>query len=128
MVDQPERKLAEYHESRWNLAFWLKSIFTLGIWYFFVHRFNFIELTTRRLTQHRGNALAKNETSMSVTNITDITVNQSVLGNIFNYGDISVSSAGSSGAEISAKRLTNAARLRDVIYDLRDGKLDESKL
>ena len=69
-----------------------------------------------------------NETSILLANVTDVTLNRSTLGQILNYGDIMVSSAGSSGSEISARALAGADELRSAIFDLRDGKLDESKL
>jgi membrane protein YdbS with pleckstrin-like domain len=125
---QPEKTVGVWHESKASLRFWLLTIVTLSLYYWLNYKHNYILLTTRRLTQHRGNALTSNQESMSLENITDVDVNMSLLGRIFNYGDISVQTAGSSGAEISATRLSNPDKLRDAIFDLRDGKLDETKL
>jgi hypothetical protein len=120
-----ERPVRIFRESKWNVQFWLKSMLTLGLWNLLVYRHNSIELTTRRVIQHRGSILTKNDTSMSIANITDITVNQSFLGRVFSYGDITINSAGANSAEISARRYEAAPLLRDFIYDLRDGRLDE---
>jgi hypothetical protein len=92
------------------------------------YRHNKITLTTRRLTQRRGSILTGNETSMSIENVTNVDVNISLLGRILNYGDITVQSAGSNAAEIQAKRLAAPEKLRESIFDLRDGRLDETKL
>ncbi len=128
MAMGPEKVVGVWHESKANLRFWLLSIVTLSLYYFLVFSRNEIRLTTRRVTQVRGSILTTNETSMSLENITDVEVNMSALGRLFNYGDISIQTAGSSGAEIQADRLTNPNTLRDAIFDLRDGRLDETKL
>jgi hypothetical protein len=90
-------------------------------------RRNQITVTTRRITQRRGNILGGDETSMSIDNVTDVSVDTSPLGAILGYGDITVQSAGSSQAEISFQGLGGAKKLREAIFDLKDGKLDESK-
>ncbi len=124
----PEKTIGTFRESRWSLGFWLRTIVTLGLYWLLFHRFNEIVLTTRRVSQSRGNFLTHNETAMSIENITDVTVNRSALGKMLGYGDISIQSAGSSGTEISQVRLAGADKLRDAIFDLRDGRLDESRL
>lgn len=125
---QPEKTVGVWYESKANLRFWVLTIITLSLYYWLHFKHNYILLTTRRLTQHRGNVLTSNQESMGLENITDVDVNMSLLGRIFSYGDITVQTAGSSGAEISAVRLSSPDKLRDAIFDLRDGKLDETKL
>jgi len=122
----PETVVGVWHESKAHLPFWLKTIFTLSLYYWLVYKHNDIKLTTRRVNQRRGNLFTINETSMSIENITDVDVNMSMLGRIFNYGDISIQTPGSSGAEIRVVRLSNPDKLREAIFDLRDGKLDET--
>ena len=125
---QAEKTVGVWHESKASLRFWLLTIVTLSLYYWLNYKHNYIVLTTRRLTQHRGSVMTSNQESMSLENITDVDVNMSLLGRMFNYGDITVQTAGSSGAEISFTRLSNPDKLRDAIFDLRDGKLDETKL
>lgn len=127
-MNSPEKVVGTFRESRWSIGFWLRTIFTLGLYWFLFHRFNEIVLTTRRVTQKRGSLLSQNETSMSIENITDVTVNRSALGSILGYGDISIQSAGSNSTEIAQTRLAGAAKLRDAVFDLRDGKFDETSL
>ncbi len=124
--EQPERVLGKFYTSKWRIGFWLRAILSLSLWYFLSYRHNFIQLTTRRVSQRRGNFLSGNETAMSIENITDVTLNKSLLGGIFGYGDIIIQSPGSSGAEINAVGLANAEQLRNAIFDLRDGRLDET--
>jgi membrane protein YdbS with pleckstrin-like domain len=128
MTQSPEKVIGEWHESKATPRFWLLSIFTLSLYYFLVYKHNVIQLTTRRVTQHRGSILSTNDTAASIENVTNVDVNMSLLGRIFNYGDISIQTAGSSGAEISALRLSSPDKLRDAIFDLRDGRLDETTL
>jgi uncharacterized membrane protein YdbT with pleckstrin-like domain len=126
--NSPERTLKVFKESKWRPGFWIRTILTLSIWYWTVYIHNRIELTNRRVVQKRGTWLSRNETSILLANITDVSVNQSFLGRIFNYGDISISSAGSSGAEIAKFGISSAPQLRDLVFDLRDGRLDETQI
>ena len=123
-----EHTVKTFHESKARFGFWWRAVLSLSIWYWTVYRQNKIELTTRRVIQSRGNWVTSNETSVLLTNITDVTLNRSFLGRIFNYGDVLISSAGSSGSEINATGLADAEKLRSAVFDLRDGRLDESKL
>jgi hypothetical protein len=124
----PEREVGVWEGTRASLGFWLKTIFTLSLYYFLFHRFNKITLTTRRVTQTRGNFLTQNETSLGLHNVTDITINRSFIGRLFNYGDLIIQSAGSGGSEINFHGLHDPEKVRELIYDLRDGRVDEETL
>ena len=124
----PEKDVAVFRRSPATLGFWWRTILTLGLYLVTLWRQNEIHVTTRRITQRRGNILSGNETSMSLANITDVNVNKSLLGSIFGYGDIVVQSAGSDRAEISFDGLQKPDKLRELIFDLKDGRLDETKL
>jgi hypothetical protein len=128
VTTSPEKTVGTFRESRWSLGFWFRTIITLGLYWFLIHRFNEIRLTTRRVMQRRGSIFTQNETSMSIENITDVTVNRSAMGKLLGYGDIDIQSAGSSGTEIRQNRLAGADKLRDAVFDLRDGRFDETKL
>jgi membrane protein YdbS with pleckstrin-like domain len=122
-----ESEIGVWRGSKANLQFWLSTIVTLSLFYWLHYRHNAITLTTRRITQVRGNIFTSNETSISIQNVTNIDVNISLLGRLFNYGDISIQSAGSDATEIYFVRLANPTRLREIIFDLKDGKYDETK-
>lgn len=128
MTQGPEKNIGEWHESKVTLRFWLLSIVTLSLYYWLFFRQNVIRLTTRRIVQRRGSIFTQNDTSTSIENVTNVDVNIGFLGRIFGYGDITIQTAGSSGAEIQALRLQRPDKLRDAIFDLRDGKLDEITL
>lgn len=123
---EPERVLKTFRESKVRLGFWWRTILSLSIWYWTVYRHNKIDLTNRRVIQQRGNWISQNETSVMLSNITDVTLNRSFFGKLFNFGDVMISSAGSAGSEISASGLAGAELLRTAVFDLRDGRMDET--
>jgi membrane protein YdbS with pleckstrin-like domain len=128
MTQGPEKTIGEWHESKATPRFWLLTIVTLSLYYWLFFRQNVIRLTTRRIVQRRGSIFTQNDTSTSIENVTNVDVNIGFFGRIFGYGDITIQTAGSSGAEIQALRLQRPDKLRDAIFDLRDGKLDEITL
>ena len=127
-MQSPEKHIAVFRRSPRSWGFWWRTIVTLGIYVLTNWRLNQISLTTRRLTQRRGNILTGNETAMSLERVTDINVNKSLLGSIMGYGDIVIQSAGSDSAEFSFTSLQNPDKLRELIFDVKDGRLDEEKL
>lgn len=126
MAEQ-EKIIGHWRRSVWTGGFWWRTIVTLTLYYWLLWRKNQITVTTRRITQRRGNILGGEETTVSLDNVTDISLDVSPLGSILNYGDIEIQSAGSTTAEIAFKGLGRARGLREVIFDLQDGKLDETK-
>lgn len=119
-----EQHIATWHESKARPGFWLRTIFSLGLWYLLVYKHNYIAVSNQLITQKRGSFFSGNETTMRVDRVTDINLNQSFLGNLMNYGDITIQSAGSGEAEIVKHAIASPRKLRQVILDLRDGVLD----
>ncbi|MBN1680516.1 MAG: PH domain-containing protein [Anaerolineae bacterium] len=123
-MHQPEEFVGVWRRSVWTWGFLWRTVITLTLYVWLLWRRNQITVTTRRISQRRGNILGGSETSLSIENVTDVTVNVSALGAVFGYGDIEVQSAGSSSAEIAFKGLGRARKLRDVVFDLKDGVAD----
>ncbi|KXK23838.1 MAG: Bacterial membrane flanked domain protein [Chloroflexi bacterium OLB15] len=123
-----EQTLHIFRESKWRFMFWIKSIISLSLWYWSVYRHNYIALTTEKVIQRRGSWISHNETAIYIRDIRDVTTNSSIWGKIFNYGDIILSSSGGMGAEIKAIGLAGADTARQLVFDLRDGRLDDPKL
>jgi hypothetical protein len=121
-----EQKIGVWRRSMWTWGFWWRTITTLTLYVWLLWRRNQITVTTRRVSQRRGNILGGEETSLSIHNITDISIDTPPLGAIFGYGDIEVQSAGSSEAEIAFKGLGRVKKLREVLFDLKDGVADEA--
>jgi uncharacterized membrane protein YdbT with pleckstrin-like domain len=113
-----EQIIGVWRRSPFTGGFWWRTLFTLGLYYFLLWRRNQITLTNRRVTLREGNILSGRETTIDLSNITDITVSNSVLGAIFHYGDITIQSAGSSDSEIWFSGLAKPDKLRDAIFQI----------
>ena len=145
---ETEKVIGVWHESKAHFRFWVMCIITLSLYYWIVYKHNNISVTTHRVTQKLGNAINSNEVSLSLEAITDVDVNVSLLGRMFGYGDISIQTAGSASAEILAlqkgvgstaphglagsasaeiiaEHLASPTTLRDAIFNLRDGNVNE---
>lgn len=126
MAANREAEVGVWRRSRWTWGFWWRTITTFSLYYLLLWNKNKITLTNRRITQRRGNILGGDVTTMSLDNITDISIDTPPLGAVFGYGHITIQSAGSTDAEISFVGLGGANKLREMIFDLKDGQVDES--
>lgn len=122
---QPEEVIGVWRRSVWTWGFIWRTVVTLTLYVWLLWRRNQITVTNKRIMQRRGNVLGGSETSLSLENVTDVTVRVSPMGAIFGYGDIEIQSAGSSSAEIAFGGLGRAKKLRDVVFDLKDGVADD---
>ena len=119
-----EQFIGIWRESKARPGFWIRAILSLGLWVIIIWRQNYIEVTNMTIHQRRGSIFSGNETTMRVDRVTDIGLNQSFLGGVFNYGDVIIQSAGSAEAEIVMHGVGAPRKLRQVLLDLRDGVLD----
>ena len=126
MNQEPEKTIGVWRRSMWTWGFWWRTITTLTLYVWLLWRRNQITVTTRRVSQRRGNVLGGDETALSISNITDISIDTPPLGAIFGYGNIEVQSAGSTEAEISFQGLGRVKKLREVLFDLKDGVADQA--
>jgi len=126
MAHQREEIVAEFRRSTRTLGFWIRTIGTLGLYYFLLWRRNEITVTTRRVVQRTGNLIGGQETSIQLSRITDVTVRTGSFGAIFGYGEIQIDSAGTSGSEIRFEGIARPHKLKDIIFDLQDGVLDDA--
>lgn len=121
---QEEVIIAEFRRSTRTAGFWIRTIFTLGLYWLLLWRRNVITVTSRRVIQRTGNIIGGEETAMQIKNITDVSVKTAVIEAILGYGRIEIQSAGSSGPEISFQGIAKPHKLKDLIFDLQDGKYD----
>lgn len=126
MANQREEIIAEFRRSTRTIGFWIRTLGTLSLYYFLLWRRNEITVTTRRVIQRTGNLIGGQETSIQLSRITDVTVRTGTFGAIFGYGEIQIDSAGTSGSEIRFEGIARPHKLKDVIFDLQDGVLDDS--
>src|SRR3954462_9195416 len=94
MMANTEQEIMRVHESGKTLGFWLKMIFTLGL-YTIPWRSRSWILTDRRLIRHSG-VINIQERSIPLKNIQNVDYNASLLGRMLSYGNLRVESAGDS--------------------------------
>lgn len=121
-----EYVIAEFRRSTRTVGFWWRAILTLSLYVWLLWRRNVITVTNKRVIQRTGNIIGGQETSMQIGRITDITVSKGVIEALMGYGVIEVQSAGSSGPEIYFDGIAKPDKLRDLIFDLQDGRYDGS--
>jgi len=114
MVANTEQEIMRVHESGKTLKLWLKMIFTLGL-YAIPWRSRSWILTDRRLIRHTG-VLNIQERSIPLKNIQDVNYTASLLGRMFNYGNLDVESAGQEDQEAMIN-VGRAADFRSAIFE-----------
>lgn len=116
-----ERVLGIWRRSMFSVGFWLRVMVSLSLYYWFLWPVNQITLTNRRITQRRGSIFTGTETSITIGNISNITVRHSLFGLMLGYGDIIVESPGI-GAEsrIDFHGIANPDGLKNAIYNLQN--------
>jgi uncharacterized membrane protein YdbT with pleckstrin-like domain len=114
LVANTEQEIMRVHESGKTLTFWLKMIFTLGL-YTIPWRSRSWILTDRRLIRHTG-VLNIQERSIPLKNIQDVNYTASLLGRMFNYGNLDVESAGQEDQEAMIN-VGRAADFRAAIFE-----------
>src|SRR3954452_16750958 len=114
MVANTEQEIMRVHESGKTLKLWLKMILTLGL-YAIPWRSRSWILTDRRLIRHTG-VLNIQERSIPLKNIQDVNYTASLLGRMFNYGNLDVESAGQEDQEAMIN-VGRAADFRAAIFE-----------
>ena len=114
MTATGEVEVMRVHESGRTLMFWLKIIFTLGL-YTIAWRSRSWILTDRRLIRHTG-VINIQERSIPLKNIQDVSYTASLLGRILNYGNLDVESAGQDNQEAMVN-VGHAAEFRAAIFE-----------
>jgi flagellin-like protein len=127
MASAPERTIGIWRGSKASLHFWVQTILTLSLYYWFIYLYNDITVTNERVTQRRGSFYRSSESTLTLDSITDVSVRISLLGELLHYGDIRVLTAGSRQSEIVFWHLENPNALRDVIFKLRSGSFQEAE-
>lgn len=82
-------------------------------------------LTDRRVHVKRG-VLGTSVTSLGLERIQNSTLDKGVLGNAFDYGTVSLSTAGSSGAAVSLRNLSNPEQFRRELVAAMEARDDEA--
>ena len=102
--------------SKRHLTFWLKSIFTLGIWYLTSWRNNYLSLTTRSVVRHEG-VINRHERAIPLNHIQDTSVTTGFLSNLLGVGNIRIESAGGAGTEIIMNNIDKPEEFRSRLFE-----------
>lgn len=86
-----------------------RAIFLLPWWY--AHQ---LVVDKNQITLYRG-VFSKAQRTIPVDRVQDVTVTQSFFGQMFDYGNIRIETAGGSGTEIVFRNLGNMSKLRSYI-------------
>ncbi|WP_436925666.1 PH domain-containing protein [Halosimplex amylolyticum] len=73
-------------------------------------------LTNRRIYRKAG-VFSETVTSVGVDRVQNTTLHKDVTGNVFDYGTVSISTAGSGGADLSITDLTDPETFRDRLQE-----------
>lgn len=116
MVATSEVEVMRVYESGRRPAFWLKMLFTLGL-YTIPWRSRSWILTDRRLIRHTG-VINIQERSIPLKNIQNVDYNASLIGRMFNYGNLRVESAGDSDDDAEEMvHVGRASEFRSRIFE-----------
>lgn len=110
-----EQTVMVARENPWRLAWWLKLVFTIGL-YFFPWRASKLVLTDRRVYLTSG-VFSKKERSIPISRVQDVSLRQGFMGRAFGYGDLRIESAGGSSTEIVASGFSKAAKMRSALLE-----------
>lgn len=97
----------------WTWGFWLKTIVTLGI-YLFWWAANTLTVTDRRVTWRSG-LFNKDERTIPLGQVQDVSVSCGFFGQLLGYGTIRIESAGGPETEIVATNIAGPDAVRDAI-------------
>ena len=110
-------------QSKRRPQFWLKAIFTLGI-YSFWWRDNYLGLTKRSIVRRTG-VFNKQERAVPLNQVQDVSISYGLVRRLLGHGDIRIETAGSSGTEIIMKDVIDPEEFRARVFELIDAFYDE---
>ncbi|MBN1964125.1 MAG: PH domain-containing protein, partial [Anaerolineae bacterium] len=87
-----------HRQSKRRPQFWLKTIFSLGIWLLW-WRNNYLALTSRSIIRREG-VFTKKERAIPLSQVQDVSISYGIIRRILGHGDIRIETAGSGGTEI----------------------------
>jgi len=114
-----ETVIVRKRESALSLAFWIKLIFTFGL-YFFWWLARSLTVTDRRVIWKEG-LIASKERSAPLRQVQDVSVNYSLWGRLFGFGTVRIETAGGLLTEIVAYRIPRPGQVRDAILERAGG-------
>ncbi len=102
-------------QSKRRPQFWLKAIFSLGIWLLW-WRDNYLGLTKRSIVRRTG-VFNKQERAVPLNQVQDISIDYGIIRRMLGHGDIRIETAGSSGTEIIMKNIHKPEEFRAAVFE-----------
>jgi uncharacterized membrane protein YdbT with pleckstrin-like domain len=103
-----------HRESKRRPGFWIKAIFTLGIWLFWWKN-NYLALTKQAIIRRRG-VFTKDERAVPLNRVQDISITYGIVRRILGHGDIRIETAGTAGTEIIMKNVDKPEEFRTLVF------------
>ncbi len=105
-------------QSRRRPQFWLKAIFSLGIWLMW-WRNDYLGLTKRSIVRRTG-VFMKEERAVPLNQVQDVAISHGVIRRILGHGDIRIETAGSGGTEIVMHNIDDPEDFRQKVFEMID--------
>ena len=86
-----------------------------------IMRFRYLFTVTSRRVISRVGLIARNTNEIEIRHTREFKVRQGIIERILNYGDIEISSAASSGAEVLFNGIISPQELKEAIRSVRNG-------
>jgi len=103
-----------HRQSKRRPQFWLKAIFSLGIWLLW-WRSNYIALTKRSIIRRRG-VFTKEERAVPLSQVQDISISYGIIRRMLGHGDIRIETAGTAGTEIVMHNIDKPEEFRSLVF------------
>ena len=110
-------------QSKRRPQFWLKTIFSLGIWLLW-WRQNYLGLTRRSVVRRTG-VFTKEERAVPLNQVQDISISYGIIRRLLGHGDIRIETAGSANVEIVMKNIDKPEEFRARIFEMIDQFYDD---
>ncbi len=111
-------------QSKRRPQFWLKTIFSLGIWLLW-WRQNYLGLTPRSVVRRTG-VFTKEERAVPLNQVQDISISYGIIRRLLGHGDIRIETAGSGNVEIVMKNIDKPEEFRARIFEMIDQFYDDN--
>lgn len=128
----PETIITIRRQSKRSPMYWVKTIFTLGIWLIW-WRNNYLALTNRAIVRRSG-VFVKSERAVPLNRLQDISISYGLIPRLLGNGDIRIETAGTEGTEIVINNVPDPEGFRslvlqqiDVFYSDENGTPDKPK-
>ncbi len=110
-----ETIMAIRRQSKRSPMYWVKAIFSLGIWLIW-WRNNYLALTNRAIVRRNG-VFVKSERAVPLNRVQDISISYGFIPRLLGNGDIRIETAGTEGTEIIINNVPDPEGFRTMVFE-----------